>query len=340
MPPHPLNKPHTTVPQNHLIFDPWNTASTGHQRAENPYSNTSEWRTTRTEKLSHQFGKPITNGSGDGTLNNGCRVSSKNQNKIRNGAAGEWRWISADEAERRRLGCADIRTLMGGGGSGGAKRRKWDGDENGTLNEKTVKKTKVVELRAAESSPSSAPSSTSQHSSRDQADLQHKGYAALPPPSARPKLAFCNDNPSDTNGTPELEPTTETPTGIFTGTTIYINGSTFPLISDHKLKHLLASNGAKIAITLARQTVTHVILGKPNGNGSGAGGGLAAGKLQKELQRSGSAAGRNVKFVGVEWVLESIKASKRLPECGFSNMNMCPKGQQSVLNMFKKKTGP
>ena len=89
--------------------------------------------------------------------------------------------------------------------------------------------------------------------------------------------------------------------GIFDGLVVYINGSTHPLISDHKLKHLLAENGARVSIHLGRRQVTHVILGKPNNGiaaGSGAGGGLAASKIQKEISRVG---GCGVKYVGVEW---------------------------------------
>lgn len=122
-------------------------------------------------------------------------------------------------------------------------------------------------------------------------------------------------------------------TGIFDGLVIYINGSTYPLVSDHKLKHILAENGAKMAIHLGRKQVTHIILGKPSGAHAGAGGGLAGGKMEKEIRRVG---GCGVKYVGVEWALESIKAGKRLPETQFSNLKVAAKGQQSVYSMFKK----
>lgn len=86
---------------------------------------------------------------------------------------------------------------------------------------------------------------------------------------------------------------------IFDGLTIYINGSTHPHISDHALKHLLAENGANMSLHLGRRKVTHVILGKPAGPRSGVGvGGLAGGKLEKEIRR---VRGCGVKFVGVEW---------------------------------------
>ena len=86
---------------------------------------------------------------------------------------------------------------------------------------------------------------------------------------------------------------------VFDGLAIYINGSTYPLIGDHKLKHLLAENGAKLSLHLGRRQVTHIILGKPTGTqGAGAGGGLAGGKIEKEIRRSG---GSGVKYVGVEW---------------------------------------
>lgn len=85
---------------------------------------------------------------------------------------------------------------------------------------------------------------------------------------------------------------------IFDGLVIYVNGSTHPLISDHKLKHILVENGARMSIHLGRRQVTHVILGRPSGPNGGAGGGLAAGKLEKEIRRVG---GCSVKYVGVEW---------------------------------------
>lgn len=85
---------------------------------------------------------------------------------------------------------------------------------------------------------------------------------------------------------------------IFDSLVIYVNGSTLPHVSDHKLKHLLSENGARISFHLGRRQVTHVILGKPSGPNGGAGGGLAGGKLEKEIRRVG---GCGIKFVGVEW---------------------------------------
>ncbi len=85
---------------------------------------------------------------------------------------------------------------------------------------------------------------------------------------------------------------------IFDSLVIYVNGSTLPLVSDHKLKHLLSEHGARISLHLGRRQVTHVILGKPAGPNGGAGGGLAGGKLEKEIRRVG---GCGIKFVGVEW---------------------------------------
>jgi len=84
---------------------------------------------------------------------------------------------------------------------------------------------------------------------------------------------------------------------IFDGLCFYTNGSTAPLVSDHKLKQLLASYGARHSIALGRRSVTHVILGTANVRG-GAGGGLAASKMQKEIARTG---GKAVKFVTAEW---------------------------------------
>jgi hypothetical protein len=107
--------------------------------------------------------------------------------------------------------------------------------------------------------------------------------------------------PEDTSeGKTPLEITETTPTrrGIFDGLVIYINGSTYPLISDYKLKQILVDNGAKLSLHLARRQVTHVILGKPGTRGAGAGGGLAGSKLEREIKRVG---GCGVKYVSAEW---------------------------------------
>lgn len=98
---------------------------------------------------------------------------------------------------------------------------------------------------------------------------------------------------------------------MFDGLVVYVNGSTFPLVSDHKLKTLLAENGARISLHLARRQVTHVILGRPAGaSGStssgaraGCGGGLAGTKMDKEIRRIG---GNGIKYVGVEWCVSSF----------------------------------
>ncbi|ROV98589.1 hypothetical protein VSDG_04278 [Cytospora chrysosperma] len=121
---------------------------------------------------------------------------------------------------------------------------------------------------------------------------------------------------------------------IFSGLVVYINGSTHPLISDHKLKHVLVENGARMSIHLGRRQVTHVILGRPSGPSGGAGGGLAGGKLEKEIRRTG---GCGVKYVGVEWVLESIKAGRRLPETRFTNLKVASKAQPSVYGAFSRR---
>lgn len=43
------------------------------------------------------------------------------------------------------------------------------------------------------------------------------------------------------------------PRKIFDGVVVYLNGSTHPLISDHKLKHVLAENGASMSSHLGRE---------------------------------------------------------------------------------------
>ena len=124
---------------------------------------------------------------------------------------------------------------------------------------------------------------------------------------------------------------------IFRRLNFYINGSTYPLASDHKLKYLIVAHGGTLSMALGRRSVTHVILGDPSTScGSGAGGGLAAGKMEKEIA---ACRAKGIKFVGAAWVLESIAAGKRLPEASFANLKLAPKGQRSVMDMFEKELG-
>jgi hypothetical protein len=150
--------------------------------------------------------------------------------------------------------------------------------------------------------------------------------------------------------TGESNLTLKAKSNIFAGVRIYINGSTLPHISDHKLKQLLTAHGANYAIYMARKSVTHVLVGQPSAVGSGAGGGLSASKLQQEIARGGW---KGVKVVSVDWyalilfyvigitfltclcrALESIKAGRRLAESRFPGMHVAAKGQRSVAGMF------
>lgn len=180
----------------------------------------------------------------------------------------------------------DIRDFMGG-----VQKRKRDIEDGkvkciqGDTSTSTSTKTTLMHM----------PTATSmQNTNRDTADtIASDTDTATDAATPAPALA---DADADAN-----PPIQKPGKKILTGATIYINGSTMPLISDHKLKHLLVSHGAKLSLVLSR-SVTHIIIGRPNsphsvGASKGAGGGLAAGKLQKEIERCG----RGVKVVGVEW---------------------------------------
>ncbi|EAW18406.1 uncharacterized protein NFIA_083580 [Aspergillus fischeri NRRL 181] len=285
------------TPTNHTIFDTWNSASTGHQRAENPYSNTTSWRETRQAKLAIQFASS----SGDCAGDTGPPTTQTNSESRTGREEGEWKWLSAAEATRNQLGCRDIRTMMGG-----SKKRA--STSASTIDEDDAGKCKKAKTETEKETEREILCQTSP-------ELATK-------PENKPQV---EDKDKDKDGGRK----------ILKGTSIYINGSTMPHISDHRLKSLLVSHGAEIAISLSRKTVTHVIIGKPNGGPaghSGAGGGLAAGKLQREISRGGW---RGVKVVGVEWALESIKAGKRLSEGPFA-MDLAPGGQRSVMGMFRR----
>lgn len=139
----------------------------------------------------------------------------------------------------------------------------------------------------------------------------------------------------DVFGTAAIDEHAKVVPQIFRNLVFYVNGSTGPTVSDHRLKYLITSHGGSLSIALGRRTVTHVILGTQNGNGkTGCGGGLAASKIQKEVTRTG---GKAVNYVSVEWVMQSIDAGKRLSETRFSKqvISTASSKQKSVMDAFK-----
>ncbi|KAA6406642.1 MAG: hypothetical protein FRX48_09574 [Lasallia pustulata] len=89
------------------------------------------------------------------------------------------------------------------------------------------------------------------------------------------------------------------PLPIFRQVVVFVNGSTAPMVGDRALKRLLVAHGAR-----------------------------------GEIERGG----RGGRFVGVEWVLESVKAGKRLSEARFSNLRIAAPGQ-GVLGFEKGEDG-
>ncbi|KAL8787295.1 MAG: hypothetical protein Q9213_002286 [Squamulea squamosa] len=293
MTPHPSPVPPAAEPRR-KTFDPWNSSSTGHQRAENRLAGSTSWRASRTTKLASQF---KAGASGGKRLYDTVGAGSENFGKDGRKEDGGWK---KGAVGLRGNGWQDVQGLL-------EKNDKENlGSEAGT--EREGKRRKLGSNQASQPL-SGTPASRGIDKMTNTVEAQ-----ALPTTisSAAPKK-------------------------IFDGLCIFINGSTAPLVGDHRLKQLLAENGARVSIALGRRSVTHVILGTPNGagvgGGKGAGGGLAATKIQKEIMRVG---GKGVKYVGVEWVLESLKTGKRLPEAQFSNITLAAKGQKSVYGMFSK----
>jgi hypothetical protein len=134
-----------------------------------------------------------------------------------------------------------------------------------------------------------------------------------------PRTAVPTEGRATGEGRRDERPEGTRPRPIFAGLNIYVDGSTFPHVSDHRLKHLLAQHGAALSTALGRRTVTHVILGER--------GGLAAGKLQHEVART---RGTGVQFVGVRWALDSIEKGTRQPERRYEVVRLAMKGQRRV----------
>ncbi|KAL4889800.1 hypothetical protein BDV59DRAFT_204988 [Aspergillus ambiguus] len=235
--------------RNHLLFDPWNSASTGHQHTRSPVTNNPHWQRLREQRLAAQFQPAAPRASPDYREQTGRPCD-----------------------ESREPGQRDIRSMF-----------------------KADKGVDAIQPQQSKPAPTQ-PQPPEQHLRPSKTDAPERG-----PP--------------------------ETPKQIFQGITVYLNAPGHPLLSDHKLRHLLVTHGATVSLALTRR-VTHVLVGRPNaGSGrGGGGGGLAAGKLQREIARGGS---RAVKVVFVEWVMESVRAEKRLAEARFA-MHVAAQGQRRL----------
>ncbi|KAL9109001.1 MAG: hypothetical protein Q9227_006241 [Pyrenula ochraceoflavens] len=235
---HPTSKNGPGPPPSRSFFDPWNSSSTGHQRAENRLAGSTSWRQSRNYKLSHQFRDPSREG---GTGHKADLVGAGSENFGRDGRQKNGSWESGAPGLRE-PGVTDIKSSFA------SAKRKWDG------------------IRSAD----------------------ERAKRVLPNNQALDANQKSKITGSD--GDTQTQPAQKKPTRLFAGVTIYLNGTTTPLVSDHRLKQLLAQHGGNVSIALGRRTVSHVILGER--------GGLSSSKIQKEIIRKG---GKGVKYVSARW---------------------------------------
>lgn len=249
-----------------IFFDPFNSSSTGHQLAKNRMSGSTSWRDSRTHKLVNQF-SDSTGGGGTQHLADLVGPGSANFGKDGRKENGDW---EKGAPGLREEGWQDIRGMIRG-------PRKKSLDE--------VADSKILKM----------------YKTASPAENDHKprpGASVLAEPDQSSEyVSVENYREANIEDEPDSQPK-DLPQ-IFTGLTIYLNGSTAPLVSDHRLKALFVSHGGSVCLGLARRSVTHVILGET---------GLAAGKIQKEVRRVG---GESVRYVTAKWVIDSVEAGKR-----------------------------
>ncbi|KAL8358610.1 hypothetical protein RB598_003055 [Gaeumannomyces tritici] len=347
-PPQPQGSHRAAEPVYGCRFDPWNAVSLGHQRAET--AGPLGWRDSRAAKLRSQFraghggGEPISDTVGAGSRDFddpriGALVPDEVRARVATSVLDMLRGSTAKDGQqqlkRRRPGLV-------------APPRASSAAAVPRLPQPPSLSTSVSAPEPASSSASTeraAPQRISSNSSsKTVSDPFGYGVQSAPPSPSRARAATAEealaaqrraedeaceqDMGRDRRGRPR---------GIFDGLVVYVNGSAHPHTSDHRLKRVLAENGARMTVHLGRRQVTHVILGHPASASPaaavGAGRGLAGGKLEREILRT---RGCGIKYVDVHWVLESVKAGRRLPEAGFSSLKIAPSGQQSVYGTFSR----
>jgi hypothetical protein len=292
------------------VFDPFNSTSTGHQHADSSISSSTSWRASRAHKLSHQLRD--TTGRG-GARHVSHLVGAGSENFSRDGPKGNGDWGKSAPGLREDA-CRDIRDMMQG-----TRKRGSEGTAESSTSKKKAMTTTIEREDGGSQGINEGLQGWQGQLSTHESDPQLRKALGWSTAMATEKPD--NGGPSTTPPPPRT-PDPPPPPQIFSGLNIYLNGSTLPHISDHKLKHLLAQHGANISIALGPRTVTHVILSDK--------GRLAAGKIQKEVTKIG---GKGVKFVGVQWVLDSIEKGRRQPESRYEVVRLAMKGQRSVLGM-------
>lgn len=333
------------------IFDPFNSSATGHQRADNSLSGSTSWRDSRHKKLREQFsagaggGKRVRDTVGAGSLDFGKDGRTEN---------GGWERGAAELRVRGQQSLWEsLKVTKDGASNNGhtcdtrpAKRIKTDTapapapapfvptsvgnpepfapvrNEDGSVRESTGS---WPSAHANANANANAPFECSPSDLLEPIDPPDSSEP--PRPKATATGLVKEGGHSDTGAT------TPVPPQIFNHLCFYINGCTAP-VGDHKLKHMISIHGGHMSIALGRRTVTHVVLGKPNANGAGCGGGLAGSKIHKEITQI---RGKSIKFITAEWVTESISAGKRLPESRFAALKLAPRGVASIDTMLKPK---
>lgn len=298
-----------------VFFDPFNSSSTGHQRAENRLSGSTSWRDSRRHKLSHQLGDPSGRG-GDAYISDLVGAGSVDFGRDGRKENGDW---EKGAPGLRESGWQDIRHLMAAG--------------NGRVRSAGAKGESEIEVRSKRAMRDSGLHGNG----GDGGDDRETPSETVPEDHALTPTAIevgkHSEKALDQVATFEEEMKQPPPPPIFRGLTMYLNGSTAPLVSDHKIKQLFVQHGGNSAFALGRKSVTHVIIG------SSCGGGLAARKINKEVTTVGA---KGIKYVTAQWVLSSIEKGIRQPEARYVPENLHPKiagsGQRSVRAAFKPTT--
>ncbi|KAI9891926.1 MAG: hypothetical protein M1814_002311 [Vezdaea aestivalis] len=250
-----------------IIFDSWNISTTGHQTFRNGLSGSSAWRKFRIGKNNDQF-----RGIGESGAKRKLEEDSTGDS-----ANGETEQSPSKYDNVGRYGTHDH------------KRIKFNNSNDAIEShvQANMGKEHSKRLQAAYPSRSSSPERWKSASTL-LIDRPLKSKQRILPAVQKVR----------TTAPSALAPQKQK-RHLFEGLVFYINGSTAPLVGDHRLKQIIADHGGNMALGLARKSVTHVVLGQPNKavGPSGAGGGLAAGKIENEVTVKHS----RVKFVKVEW---------------------------------------
>lgn len=291
-------------------FDPWNTSSTGHQTAGNRLTSSTAWKRLRAAKLNAQLYVRTPSSTTRFSQTSVTGVQLRDEPSTEPKDAGEGDYECAYGIEKNRYDHTNVSTephqISDTTSIDRNSRHKHGGCENSVtgLPEDFGRNLHRRRLRYFEpsnrtSSPFNLP--TASRETIETSELLKPAQAETACSSSSPSkncgINAKEQSKSEYDRQSMVHSRTMHPVRIFEHCVFYINCCTAPLVSDHRLRQLIAQHGGEISTTMSKRSVTHVVVSKNQDKKSGKAT-LAGKKANLEIRKT---RGKGIKYIDVNW---------------------------------------